>query len=123
MTFTSRRSDGPGQDPVKPESAGFVPIPGKTRGFLADTSLRSPSDTLGWNVDRLRPFGRNRRESHLLDLPAAESIRAGSAIGFRQLTADFDSMYVFTASSLVIAHNSNPSRRWSGTVGRIAPGD
>ncbi len=33
-----RRSDGPGQGPVKPESAGFGPIPGKTRGFLADTS-------------------------------------------------------------------------------------
>ncbi len=32
-----RRSDGPGQGPVKPESAGFGPIPGKTRGFLADT--------------------------------------------------------------------------------------
>ncbi len=33
-----RRSDGPGQGPVKPESAGFGPIPGKTRGFLADTN-------------------------------------------------------------------------------------
>ncbi len=32
-----RRSNGPGQGPVKPESAGFGPIPGKTRGFLADT--------------------------------------------------------------------------------------
>ncbi len=32
-----RRSDGPGQGPVKPESAGFGPIPGKTRGFLAET--------------------------------------------------------------------------------------
>ncbi len=34
-----RRSDGPGHGPVKPESAGFGPIPGKTRGFLADTML------------------------------------------------------------------------------------
>ncbi len=33
-----RRSDGPGQGPVKPDSAGFGPIPGKTRGFLADTN-------------------------------------------------------------------------------------
>ncbi len=32
-----RRSDGPGHGPVKPESTGFGPIPGKTRGFLADT--------------------------------------------------------------------------------------
>ncbi len=40
-----RRSDGPGQGPVKPESAGFGPIPGKTRGFLADTSylMRNPN--------------------------------------------------------------------------------
>ncbi len=29
---------GPGQGPVKPESAGFGPVTGKTRGFLADTS-------------------------------------------------------------------------------------
>ncbi len=34
-----RRSDGPGQGPVKPESTGFGPIPGKTRGFLADTTV------------------------------------------------------------------------------------
>ncbi len=32
-----RRSDGPGQGPVKPESTGFGPIPGKTRGCLVDT--------------------------------------------------------------------------------------
>ncbi len=41
-----RRSDGPGQGPVKPESAGFGPIPGKTRGFLADTRLRFPPPRL-----------------------------------------------------------------------------
>ncbi len=33
----ARRSDGPGQGPVKPESAGSGPVTGKTRGFLADT--------------------------------------------------------------------------------------
>ncbi len=32
-----RRPKGPGHGPVKPESAGFGPIPGKTRGFLAGT--------------------------------------------------------------------------------------
>ncbi len=36
-----RRSDGPGQGPVKPESAGSGPVTGKTRGFLADTILLS----------------------------------------------------------------------------------
>ncbi len=40
-----RRSDGPGQGPVKPESAGFSPIPGKTRGFLADTIVGSEYST------------------------------------------------------------------------------
>ncbi len=34
-----RRSDGSGHGPVKPESAGFGPIPGRTRGFLAYTTL------------------------------------------------------------------------------------
>ncbi len=35
-----RRSDGPGHGPVKPESAGFGPIPGKTRGFWQTLSKR-----------------------------------------------------------------------------------
>ncbi len=35
-----RRSDGPGQGPVKPESAGSGPVTGKTRGFLADTMYK-----------------------------------------------------------------------------------
>ncbi len=52
-----RRSDGPGQGPVKPESAGFGPIPGKTRGFLADTMLQClaifGTDTLR-NLPQLR---------------------------------------------------------------------
>ncbi len=54
-----RRSDGPGQGPVKPESAGFGPIPGKTRGFLADTTygiLASPGDgTTGSKHERSSP--------------------------------------------------------------------
>ncbi len=42
-----QRSEGPGQGPVKPESAGSGPIPGKTRGFLADTTLEQPFDLSG----------------------------------------------------------------------------
>ncbi len=50
-----RRPEGPGQSSVKPESAGFGPVTGKTRGFLADTTLggrmgggvHSPSLMLG----------------------------------------------------------------------------
>ncbi len=42
-----RRSDGPGHGPMKPESAGFGPNPGKTRGFLADTIVTArDSETL-----------------------------------------------------------------------------
>ncbi len=59
-----RRSDGPGQGPVKPESAGFGPIPGKTRGFLADTNYLSvfaglaPAPPAGQKTGRRRVFVR-----------------------------------------------------------------
>ncbi len=39
-------TDGPGQGPVKPESAGFGPVTGKTRSFLADTIVRQKTARL-----------------------------------------------------------------------------
>ncbi len=46
---------------MKPESAGFGPIPGKTRGFLADTKLQPPPGHGGPPGDRRRGIGKRRR--------------------------------------------------------------
>ncbi len=62
-----RCSDGPGHGPVKPESAGFGPIPGKTRGFLADTTISGEvvgRVTLMFHTDPRRRVDVNRRDVH-----------------------------------------------------------
>ncbi len=41
-----RRPDGPSHGPVKPESAGFGPIPGKTRGFWQTLGNRAEADRM-----------------------------------------------------------------------------
>ncbi len=71
-----RRSDGPGQGPVKPESAGFGPVTGKTRGFLADTIYENPKRIQSPHTDSPANSGRSPVRECAIVETASERLEA-----------------------------------------------